>query len=184
MRRKNRTHGFGLLELLLALLVVAALMGVAIPLIYRGYEDARRADLVTEIGVIRQQIHALFGAAENYADLPALLPTLRNQLPSDYVSGSNIVTPWGRTITIATDNLAVGSKPRFNEGAYAITVPVTSDVCIPLVLHGQGGFDYVIVSRAANSRTLLATTVLKATPEQASVACGSGQNRSVIFVGA
>lgn len=180
----RKAHGFGLLELMISLLIVGALLGAVVPMLYRGHEDARRADLMTEVGVIREQIHALFGMADNYAGLPTTLGALRSQLPTDYVSGSAIVTPWGDAITVGIDDQVVAGKPRFGNAAYAITVPVKPEVCTPLVLHAQGGFDYVIVAKQGGNRLLVANPTLKATPEQAMTACGTTGNRSVILVGA
>ena len=81
----HRTKGFGLLELMLALVITSLLMTVAFPVYGRFLQRAKVAGAIGDIGSIA-------------VDIEAFRLRNRDRVPDDLAELSSVVTndPWGR----------------------------------------------------------------------------------------
>ena len=97
----NKTRGFGLIELMITLVILALLVSIAVPA-YEGYaQRARVTRSIGDIGSISLEIER-FQLANNGA-LPAILAELGVDIPLD---------PWGRAysyLNIAAAGAGVGA---------------------------------------------------------------------------
>lgn len=101
--RRHRFHsGFTLLELMIALVVLATLTAIAVPS-YRQYiEQARRSEAIKDIAEIGMIIERFFSLNQTY---PANLAALGAGVPA--------ADPWGN----AYEYLAIAVTPAPNVGA-------------------------------------------------------------------
>jgi len=83
-RRINRIKGFGLLELMITLVILALLMSIAVPAYDRFADKAKVAKAIGDIGVISIEIGKY--QLRNNSALPATLAELPIDIPLD---------PWG-----------------------------------------------------------------------------------------
>jgi len=107
-------RGFTLLEILVAMVILAILLGVALPVFWRSTERARSAEAVTNLSAIRQAqlLHqAQYGTFEEAIDLPSINVKLELELSARYFDYEIANADQRKFLIIATSRTAAGSSP-------------------------------------------------------------------------
>jgi prepilin-type N-terminal cleavage/methylation domain-containing protein len=149
MRKYLKFKGFGLLELMLSLVIVALLLIMATRYYQTTVLNSKVNGVITLINAITASASAYYGINSNFTNVAQAAGKgfIQSGIPKSLVNNSVIQGPWGGTAGIA---IAAGS----NATSYKVTVPnVPEQACYKL----NGYFEN-------NSKLVPATTTCAATP--------------------
>ncbi len=169
--------GLTLLELLLAIGLVAVVIGVAI-YIFGGAQSGTNAYKGTQnVLTISAAVKGLY-PTPNYNGVSAAVIASSKKVPDVYVSGANLVNPWGQNITVAAVNVGTGT----NNG-FTITDPgIPTNECNSIASAVQSNFQKLTIGATVVKDDTAATPVVYS-PGAAATACAAAASNSLIFQG-
>lgn len=174
--RNNKQKGLTIIEAIIAIGLLLFVVGLAI--VFFGQGDNSTKSLATQ-----QQITALTASVKavapgpDYTGVTAAVLVAAKKVPSDMVSGTNIVNKFGGTVTIAAATYPTGAAAN---NAFTMTQPqLPTSVCNDAVSKNLSQYPRITVNGTAVQDLQAATPVL-ATPATISAACATDANSVVL----
>lgn len=174
-RLRSRFAGFSLFELMLVLIIVAALIGVVYEVYLRASADSDSNNESQQLTTIVAGVHATFSAQSSYSGLSNSVLLNAEAFPQNMVSGTTVTNSFGGSVTVAPASIT-GS-----DDSFSITYnSVPQSECVSLTNGVADMFKIIDVDGTA-VKTLSAPTVNVAT--LTSQCAGGAASNTLVFEG-
>lgn len=165
--RRLNNRGVTLVEVMMVLGVASILLGLAMTLMASVNENRRANELKEEIITLAHISNELSNSRVDFSNIHASTVVKSGLLPKRYISGDNIVTPYGSSVVLE------------NYGSYQNTISfwaygLTREECILIVTTDFSG-----ITSAMNTNWLYDSGGLPYTPQRAASSCQTGSTNYV-----
>lgn len=148
---------------------IATLLGIAavVALGYNLYSSNKSSNALADLTSMGGNIQALYSSHPSYTGLSATVVINSSLAPSQMVSGTSLVNPWGGTVTVAANSS--------NSALFDVTEPsVPADACAKMAT-GVGN----LAALSINSTSV----TVPVDPATAASNCSSSSNSLVFTFG-
>ncbi|HOV56410.1 MAG TPA: type 4 pilus major pilin [Rhodanobacteraceae bacterium] len=167
--------GFSLLELMIGIGVAAALIGFVIYLYVQVNANSNSYKSTQTVLTISTAVKTLY-PSPNYNGVSGSVLASSKKVPDVYVSGTNLINPFGQTVTVASTNIGSGT-----DNGYIITFPgVPTNECTSLASAVAGNFVKIEVGTTA-VKDDTATTPVAYSTTTAVTACSASNSNTLKF---
>lgn len=173
MKQFSRQGGFSMIELSLALLVIA-MLSVPIYYIYKSTSESAKVEAeITNVQGISSAIRRSWRASSDFTGLSESTLISRKQMPEKMVSGTTLMA-FGGGVTVTPGSVNGGSN-----NAFTITYSmVPTSGCLDFLAGVSGGFSIVMVGG-----TTIKSTTQSYNQAAAQTSCNGAETVAVVLTG-
>jgi type II secretory pathway pseudopilin PulG len=160
---RSREAGITLLEVVLSLMIAAAVIISAVMFFVNARGGASANDAIRQVQSISSAVSSLYGTRADFDGLTTENAIAAGIFPDSMVSGTRVINGWGGDVTVETNSTDSTSFDLTFEG-------VPGDACIRLVSSTGSGNSIRSIKVGASSVSL------PASPADAAAACDEDDN--------